>query len=124
MRRGEILGLKWRDCDFRRNIIYLLDTKNGEKREVPMNEPVKTALIRVRRNPKSDYIFCHKEGAQIKDIKKSFLTALRKSAIKDFRFHDLLVKKIDTFWTPASKIENHQNLDRSQHIQSLTNLRT
>lgn len=89
MRKGEILGLKWKDCDFKRNIIYLWDTKNGEKREVPMSEPVKTALIRVRKNPKSDFIFCHKEGAQILDIKKSFFTAITKSGIKDFRFHDL-----------------------------------
>ena len=89
MRKGEILGLKWQDCDFRRNIIYLRNTKNGEKREVPMSEPVKTAFIRVRKNPLSDFIFCHKDGAQIKDIKKSFFTAIQKSAIKDFRFHDL-----------------------------------
>ncbi|MDE2009982.1 MAG: site-specific integrase [Candidatus Omnitrophica bacterium] len=89
MRKGEILGLKWRDCDFRRSIIYLLDTKNGQRREVPMNEAVKTALIRVRRNPQSEYIFCHKDGAQIKDIKKSFFTAITKSGIKDFHFHDL-----------------------------------
>ncbi len=89
MRKSEILGLKWLDCDFRRSIIYLRDTKNGERREVPMSEPVKTALIGVRRNPKSDYIFCHKDGTQIRDIKKSFFTAISKSGIKDFRFHDL-----------------------------------
>ena len=51
MRRGEILGLKWHDIDVKRNIITLLDTKNGDKREVPMNEQVKTALIRVRNIP-------------------------------------------------------------------------
>ncbi len=38
MRRGEIFGLKWSDVDFKRNIITLLDTKNGEKREVYLNE--------------------------------------------------------------------------------------
>ena len=59
MRRGEIFGLKWHDIDVKRNIITLLDTKNGEKREVYMNEQVKTALIRVPRNPKSAYIFCN-----------------------------------------------------------------
>ena len=29
MRKGEILGLKWHDIDIKRNIIYLLHTKNG-----------------------------------------------------------------------------------------------
>lgn len=89
MRRGEILGLKWRDLDIKRSVIYLHVTKNGEKREVQINEPVKTELIRVRKHPQSEYIFCKKDGSPIGDIKKSFLTAMRKSGIKDFRFHDL-----------------------------------
>ncbi len=89
MRRGEILGLKWHDIDVKRNIITLLDTKNGEKREVPMNEQVKTALIRVRKHPDTAYIFCNEKGVPVHDIRKSYSTALRKSGITNFRFHDL-----------------------------------
>jgi len=54
-----------------------------------MNEAVKDTLIKVRKNPKSAYIFCYKNGEQVRDIRKSFWTALKKSGIKDFRFHDL-----------------------------------
>ena len=89
MRKGEILNLKWHDIDFRRGITYLLDTKNGEKREVPMNKQVKSALIKVRKRPNSPYIFCNKNGKPYGDIKKSFFTALNKSDILKFRFHDL-----------------------------------
>ena len=89
MRKGEILGLKWHDIDFKRGIIYLLDTKNGEKREIPINEQVKTALIRVRKHPESPYVFTNKDGQTIKDIRKSFFTTLKKSGILSFRFHDL-----------------------------------
>jgi integrase len=89
MRKGEILGLKWHDIDFRHNIIYLLNTKNGEKREIPMNEQVRVALIKVRKHPESPYIFCNKDGNPFGDIKKSWLTALNKSGILQFRFHDL-----------------------------------
>ena len=89
MRRGEILNLKWRDIDFKRDVICLLETKSDEKREVPMNEAVKDALIKVRKNPKSPYVFCYKNGEPVKDIRKTFWTALKKSDIKDFRFHDL-----------------------------------
>jgi integrase len=89
MRRGEIFRLKWHDIDVRRNIITLLDTKNGDKREVPMNEQVKTALIRVPKHPESPYVFCNEEGQPLHDIRKSFWTALRKAGIKDFRWHDL-----------------------------------
>ena len=89
MRRGEILGLKWRDVDFKRHIITLLDTKNGEKREVYINEQVKTALIGVRKYPESPYIFCNNKGKPYYDIRKSFFTALTKSGIINFHFHDL-----------------------------------
>ena len=89
MRRGEILGLKWHDIDVKRNIITLLDTKNGDKREVPMNEQVKTALIRVKKHPSTAYIFCNEKGIPVHDIRKSYSTALKKSGITNFRFHDL-----------------------------------
>jgi integrase len=89
MRKGEILNLKWHDCDFRRGIIYLFNTKNGEKREIPINEQAKTALIRVRKHPESPYIFCKPDGRPFGDIKKSFFTAMKKSDIMKFRFHDL-----------------------------------
>lgn len=89
MRRGEILGLKWNDIDVRRNIITLLDTKNGERRELPMNEQVKTALIRVRKHPESPYIFCDKDGKPFYNLRKSFFTALKKTGIINFHFHDL-----------------------------------
>jgi hypothetical protein len=62
----------------------LLDTEKGEKREVYMNEQVKTALIRTPKNPKSPYVFCGSDGKPYRDIRKSFWTALRKSGIKDF----------------------------------------
>ena len=75
--------------DIKRGLIYLHNTKNGEKRELPINEQVKTALIRVHKHPQSEYIFCKQGGSNVGDIKKSFLTAMSKSGIKDFRFHDL-----------------------------------
>ena len=87
MRKGEIQNLKWRDVDFERSYIVVLYTKNGEKRFIPMNEAVKKALISVRKNPESAYIFAGKDGEPF-NFRKSFETALRKSGIKDFRFHD------------------------------------
>jgi integrase len=36
MRRGELLGLKWGDVDFERQLIILKHTKNGSTRYVPM----------------------------------------------------------------------------------------
>ncbi len=89
MRRGEILNLKWKDIDINRNIIYLSDTKNGEGREVPMNDYVKRTLIAIRKHPDSPYIFCNGKGSPFYNLRKSFGDALTASKIKDFKFHDL-----------------------------------
>lgn len=88
MRKGEILNLKWHDIDFNRGIIYLYQTKSGE-RQIRMNDEVKTTLIRIPKHPESFYIFCNKDGRPYGDIKKSFFTASKKAGIINFRFHDL-----------------------------------
>ena len=89
MRKGEILSLKWHDIDFRHGVINIYHTKNNEKREVPINEMVKTALVRVRKHPNSSYVFNKPDGSPRIDIRKSFFTTLKKSGILNFRFHDL-----------------------------------
>ena len=89
MRKGEILGLKWHDIDFKRDTIHLHDTKSGEGRDVPLNAMAKKTLIAVPKHPGSPYIFNDNNGNNYGDIKKSFLTAVKKSDIIDFHFHDL-----------------------------------
>jgi integrase len=89
MRRGEILSLKWRDVDFNHRLITLLRTKNGEKREIHMNDIVYDTLLAHPRNKRSQYVFSYKNGKQIRDIRGSFEQALKRAGITDFRFHDL-----------------------------------
>ena len=43
----------------------------------------------VPRNPEDELIFSTGNGRPFKDFRKSFFTALEKSGIKGFRFHDL-----------------------------------
>ncbi len=86
MRKGELLGLKWDQVNFEQGIITLLDTKNGERRDIPMNETVKALLMGLER--KGPHVFLN-DGFPLKYIDKSFATAIKKSGIKDFRFHDL-----------------------------------
>ena len=89
MRMGEILNLKWGDIDFRQRIIYIMESKGGEKREIPLNQTLYLALLRVRKNRGSPFVFCRRDGKRRKDIRGTFKAALKKAEIENFRFHDL-----------------------------------
>ena len=91
MRKSEILNMKWRDVNFNQRIITLLDTKNGEKREVPMNGIVYDLLMHLSlgKAASSPYVFPNRDGKAYQEIKRSFGKALIKANIKDFCFHSL-----------------------------------
>ena len=65
------------------------NTKNGERREIPINQTLRQALQGIVRRLNSPYVFVDGEGQRYLDIKRSFHSALRKAGIKDFTFHDL-----------------------------------
>ena len=89
MRKSEILHLTWDRVDLKNRIILLDKTKNGERREIPMNQTLYDVLLELPRHI-SGYVFANpKTGKPYNNVKKSFGTALRKSHILDFRFHDL-----------------------------------
>jgi len=88
MRKEEILSLKRKDVDFRSRIISILDTKNGESREIPMNDIVYKTLLAIRRAD-SPWVFCKKNGERYGNIRKAFEGARKRAGIADFRFHDL-----------------------------------
>jgi integrase len=44
MRRGEILNLKWDNVDLRHGFILLDKTKNGDRREIPINDTLRITL--------------------------------------------------------------------------------
>ena len=89
MRKGEILNLKWVDVNLRTRVISILNSKNCEKREVPINEDLARTLLAVPKNPKSPYVFCKENGMPYREVKVGFRAALRRAKIKNFRFHDL-----------------------------------
>ncbi len=81
MRRGEILKLKWDNVDLRQGFILLENqmTKNGERREIPINDTLRGALQGLTRRLDVPYLFFDKvTGKAFQDVKKSFATALKK----------------------------------------------
>jgi integrase len=90
MRRGELLGLRWQDIDLERHVAVLHNTKNGDRRSVPI-VPEVAALLRERgrvRRLDNDLVFAS-EGAGPVWPDKHWYAALKVAKIKDFRFHDL-----------------------------------
>ena len=89
MRKEEILSLRWKDLDYRIRTISILDTKNGESREIPMNDIVYRTLLAIKRKYDSPWVFCKRNGERYGNIRKAFEGARKRAGIVDFRFHDL-----------------------------------
>lgn len=94
MRRGEILGLKWKDIDLENGRITLHHTKNGDRRVVPVKGLALTTLQNLATIHKNDqnhleeYAFALKKGGSPIDFRGSWNTALKKAEIENFTFHD------------------------------------
>jgi integrase len=85
MRKGEILGLKWEQVDLKHGFILLDKTKTGERREIPINDTLRTVLqnLPIPRRLDVPYVFYDPDsGKPYADIKRSFRTALKNAEIK------------------------------------------
>ncbi len=90
MRINEILPLKWDSTDLQHGFIHLDKTKNGERRDIPINDTLRQTLNNIIRRLDVPYVFYNKRtGRRYKDIKTGFNAACRRADIKDFHFHDL-----------------------------------
>lgn len=90
-RKGELLGLRWSDIDFERRRATLQETKNGERRALPLPEPAMSALrdlARVRRID-TDLVFPGRDPDKPLDIKRPWERIITAAEIRDFRIHDL-----------------------------------
>lgn len=91
-RRSEIWGLHWPQIDLAREAITLHETKNDEKRVLPIKGQA-LELIREKsriRSLETDLLFPSSTDPQIPmDFKRAWLNALKRAEIEDFRWHDL-----------------------------------
>ncbi|MGZ8942399.1 MAG: tyrosine-type recombinase/integrase, partial [Methylobacter sp.] len=92
MRQGELMGLKWQEVNLKDGYIILHETKNGERRRVPLAGHGLELLkehAKVRRLD-TDLLFpgkTHKDKPI--DLRKPFENALQQAQITDFHWHDL-----------------------------------
>lgn len=88
LRRGELFHLTWQDVDFKLSVIRVIQTKNGERREISMTNTPRATLQQLPRRLASDYVFPGKTGHGLVD-RKRFRRALQEAGIAGFVFHDL-----------------------------------
>lgn len=85
MRRGEILNLIWQNVDFKRRVIRIIKTKNGEKRTIPMSSTVFNVLKNITVRDISGRVFPISGSS----VRHAFDKTVAKTCIEDFCFHDL-----------------------------------
>jgi integrase len=89
-RLGEILSIKFNQVDLERGTITFFETKNGEIRVVPLVAhalDVVKEMSKVRRID-TDLLFPSNNPQKPIDIRHPWKEALKKSGIKNYRFHD------------------------------------
>jgi integrase len=97
MRRGELLKLRWSNIDFSKSTATLHDTKNGDRRVVPLSSEAQLVLNRIPRRIDGQVF-----GVDPSTLSHSFLAAVRQAwkayasaggtcahFLVDMHFHDL-----------------------------------
>jgi integrase len=106
MRRGEVLGLRWRDVDLQKCTLTVTQSLVGNRREFYFQAPKTTAGLRTITldvetvtalkshriaTLSQDLVFCEEDGAPLNPtaVSAAFQDAVRLSGLPRIRFHDL-----------------------------------
>lgn len=89
-RQGELLNLRYSDLDLKKGEATLEDTKNNERRVLPLLPVVVDEIYSLTRRLDSDLLFpSNKDPSKPYTFRSSWEIALKAAKIEDFRFHDL-----------------------------------
>jgi len=77
-----MLNLKWKDIDFENRILYIIKNKHSQPSKIELNDTAIHTLNKIKRHPKSEYVFCDSEGNKYFSVRKSFNIALQKAGQK------------------------------------------
>lgn len=89
MRKSELIGLRWCDVDFDKNLAFLGDTKNGEQRFCPIPVFVMDELKPFRQVGNGLLFPSELKPDKPFEFKKHWIKALKAGGIENFRWHDL-----------------------------------
>ncbi len=112
MRRGELMTMTWEMVDLGNRVVSLEDTKNGERRSVPLSTKAVITLEDLTED-KAGLVFV---GLSIHTVTNLFKTLCTELKIKNLRFHDLRHEATSRFFEKGfntmevSSITGHKTL--------------
>jgi integrase len=148
MRRGEVLNLEWHEVGFDRDLIHIPaeKSKNGKKRDLPMNQMVRAALWELRQSASekasgrvfseayctcnvSAYFSTFCKGIGLDDVtlhtlRHTFATRLNDAGVDPFTIRDLLghktIKMTDryTHVSPDRMREAVKTLEKTESVSA------
>lgn len=92
MRQAELFKLKWQDIDLKHGFLILHETKNGERRRVPLTGLALTLLqehSKIRRLDTPLLFPGVKNPLKPIDLQQPWETVRKRAEIEDFTWHDL-----------------------------------
>ncbi len=88
-RFSEILTLTWEEVDLERGLLFLKNSKTGQK-PIFLNEPAKEVLATLPRLTRNPYVIVgNKPGAHLVNLRKPWSRIRAQAGIEDVRLHDL-----------------------------------
>jgi|CXWL01.1.fsa_nt_gi integrase len=84
MRRGEILGLQWENVNLEQGVLYIVKSKSGKPREIPISPQLGGLLLSLGPR-KAGPIF----EIPIITLRRMFDRAIKAAKVTPLRFHDL-----------------------------------
>lgn len=90
-RQGEIMNLKWDDVDLNRGRAILHETKNGERRALPITGHALEILKELNKVRRIDtkLLFAGNNPDKPAELRSPWLSAMKSAGIENFKFHDL-----------------------------------
>ena len=119
MRRGELVGIQWRDVDLTRRVIHLPRTKNGYSRDVPLSSRAVALLeaLKAEHDKKQEEREDKQEASTLKEKDKDDrLFAVRDDAVT--RAFDRAAER-----ARAAYVADCERKGRPAHAKYLLNLR-
>lgn len=131
-RYSELLRLTVENIDFTNEMLYFVQTKNGESRGVPVYYKVIQIIKNYieTHNIKTGQIFLNKKGKKLSYLKGAFEKVVAAIKIKSLRFHDLrhtyasYLAKSGATLLEIAQLMGHKNLNQVQIYAHLTQQHT